>query len=359
MKPGVLSNVQICRGVAALGVVLGHVLHDVGALDATPYVNWGAGVDIFFVISGFIMVLVAAGSFGVAGEGRRFLERRIIRVAPLYWLATTALLVGAWIAPGLLNVPVGGWWHVASSYLFIPDTRPGLDALRPLFALGWTLNYEILFYVIFAAAMVLPFRIGLGALIALFVAAAVIHVTLPLNAGPFGFWSDPIALEFVLGTLIGAAYHAGVRLGAGAALACAAIGFALVNIDVFAALGVAGVPTFLCFGLPAALMVSGAALGPQLAGMRAVAWGVTLGDVSYALYLSHPFVIRPLTLVWQRALGGRAEGAFFAATVVVCVAVALAVHVWVERPMTRALVARLGAKQGAAPRVPTAAGRLA
>ena len=358
MKSGVLSNVQICRAVAALGVVLGHGLHDAGALEAAPFVNWGAGVDIFFVISGFIMVLVAAHSFGAPGEGKRFLARRMVRVAPLYWLATTALLAGAWIAPGLLNVPIGGWWHVVSSYLFIPDTRPGLDALRPLFALGWTLNYEMLFYVVFAGEMALPFRFGLGALIALFVAAAAVHVTLPLNYGPFGFWSDPIALEFVLGTLIGAAYHAGWRMGPRAALACAAVGFALVNIDVFAALGVTGVPTFLCFGVPAALMVAGAALGPQLAGLRAVAWGVTLGDASYALYLSHPFVIRPLALLWRRALGGRAEVAFVAATALICVAVALAVHVWIERPMTRALVARLRARHDAAPSVP-AASRLA
>ena len=346
-KRGVLANVQLARAYAALIVVIGHTLHDLeafgpgaGDLNAQS-INWGAGVDIFFVISGFIMVLVAGDDFGKPGASWRFFSRRVARVAPLYWLATTAVVLGALAMPSWLNVPLGDWRHVLASYAFIPDLRPGLTIARPVLALGWTLNFEMLFYVVFALAMFLPFRFGVAAVAGLFVLAACFHVAFAPSDPRIAFWTDPVALEFVFGVLIGVAFRRGVRLAALPALAMVLLGLALATVDVTAMANGPALTPVVRFGLPAALAISGAALGPQLTKGRALAWGVALGDASYALYLSHPFVIRPLRKMDQMLLGG-GDGVLFAViAAALCVGLALALHRWLEKPLTRSLVSRL------------------
>src|SRR5690349_18185797 len=95
---------EIWRAVAALGVVMYHFQVDwqrhIGPIHGLPNLLWGsAGVDLFFVISGYIMVYASARLFGTRDGPRTFGTRRLIRIVPLYWLVTSAYLVGAVIAP--------------------------------------------------------------------------------------------------------------------------------------------------------------------------------------------------------------------------------------------------------------------
>ena len=351
---GVLTNLQLCRAYAALVVVVGHTLHDFEAFGANANdpnawpINWGAGVDIFFVISGFIMVHVAADDFGKAGSSWRFFSRRVARVAPLYWMATTALILGAFIAPGLLNVPIGDWRHVVASYAFIPDPRPGLEIIRPVLALGWTLNFEMLFYVVFALAMLLPLRLGLpwSALCSRSPPSLTSPSRRPipaLRSGPIRSRSN----SYLARRLARAAYRFRCALGAKrTAFALAALGLGLATVDVATLLQAPATANVIRFGLPAALAVGGACFGTQLTRGVFTRWGLAIGDASYALYLSHPFVIRPLRKLWQSALNGHANALFPVMATLMCVAVALALHRWLEKPMTRALVRRL---EGAPP----------
>ncbi len=159
-----LDNIQLLRALAALSVVITHTLHETGAHEQT--LNLGFGVDVFFVISGFIMAQTSLREFGMAGAPLRFFLRRLARVAPIYWLLTTLMLAGSLIAPSLLNVPTGGLGHIVASYLFIPDAR-GAGEMRPVLALGWTLNYEMFFYALFSLALLAPARWGFAGLSAL------------------------------------------------------------------------------------------------------------------------------------------------------------------------------------------------
>ncbi len=139
------------------------------------------------------------------------MRRRLIRIVPLYWLVTTGALAVALLAPSLSKAPPGDNLYVAASYLFIPYTRLGGD-VRPLATPGWTLNLEMLFYVVFAVALLLPRRRGLtlvfGAL-GLLVAAQVAGI-LPGTA--LNFWGDPIVLGFLFGVATGIVYVNGLRL---------------------------------------------------------------------------------------------------------------------------------------------------
>lgn len=338
---GQIEAIQALRAIAALLVVFGHAAHETEAIGARvglnaidpSFVRWGIGVDIFFVISGFIMVHTSADLFGRPGAWRIFLARRIARIVPLYWLLTTVLLLGGLVAPRLLNVPIGDWQHILASYLFIPSLRGG-DETRPVMALGWTLNLEMVFYVLFAGAMLLPLRRGMIALTLVIGGLALAGTFLQPTQVQLAFWTQQIILEFLFGCLLALLHRQGVRLQAAAALLLVVLGFA----GMFKVHGLdAGETTLpaLRWGLPAVMIVGGAALyrGPA---PRLVLLLTGLGNASYSLYLFHPFALRPLREAWVRLIGGALPLEIY---IVVAIAVAALastlLYRWVERPLGR------------------------
>ncbi|MBB6485781.1 acyltransferase [Rhizobium lusitanum] len=337
----VISNLQVLRALAASSVVVAHAMHETASLsDAAGRVpidgatwNLGFGVDIFFVLSGFIMTHTAAAEFGKGGAPLRFFLRRCARVVPLYWLLTSVLLLGAAIAPSLLNVPIGDASHVLASYFFIPSGR-GIDEIRPVLALGWTLNYEMLFYVFFGLALILPIRLGIFWLSVLMVSLALIGNVVSPQQVQLAFWTSPIILEFLFGVYVALIFRSGLRIGIWPALGMMAIG--LLGFVRFSAIWEDDVlPQFLRSGLPAALFVLAAAIGPALPSGRIVVWGIALGDASYSLYLSHPFILRPLRAIWEKFVGDQLPlGLFVACGAITTAIFALALCRFVEKPLT-------------------------
>ena len=336
-----LINLQVLRALAALSVVVAHTIHEtenlavVTARQAVDAKAWylGYGVDIFFVLSGFIMMHTAAAEFGKSGASLRFFLRRCARVVPLYWLLTSVMLLGAAVAPSLLNVPVGDISHVVASYLFIPDMR-GANEIRPVLALGWTLNYEMLFYVLFALALMMPIRPGIIGLSVLMAALALVGTTIEPRNVQIAFWTNPIILEFLLGVYVALIFRSGLRIGTGVALALMAIG--LIGFARFSTpWDDAALPQFLRRGVPAAVFVLAAAIGPALPLKRIVLWGVAVGDASYSLYLAHPFIVRPMRAIWAKAIGDHLSlGLFVIYATIGSIIFALALFRVVERPLT-------------------------
>ncbi len=137
-----LSSLELLRFVAALLVVLFHL----------PSIGIGEfGVDIFFVISGYVMMLsTATGS-------HQFLLKRLIRIVPLYWAATLAVFLIALLIPSLLNNTSANLVHLIKSLLFVPFDKNGTGH-QPLLTIGWTLNFEMYFYLLFAVGCALSHR---------------------------------------------------------------------------------------------------------------------------------------------------------------------------------------------------------
>lgn len=343
-----LVLVQALRALAALLVVVHHAQPEAAAIAARggaafysiDLLPWTAGVDIFFVISGFIIVHASSPLYGRRGGRRRFLAHRIARLVPLYWLVTSAYLVIAVASPGVLSGGAGldrlDPAYVAASYLFWPAARADGAAL-PLYGLGWTLNYEMLFYVLFAIGLGWGRRAALACLVASLSLLTIAKLALPDLPLPLAFWANPIILEFALGAVLGLARAEGMNLGAGVRLSLALIGFA--------ALAVVPAPDEalrpLAFGLPAALLVAAAALGRETQGeMRttlAIRWIAALGDASYALYLVHPFALRATREAIVRIGLAPAIDPWLALGIMIifAVAVSLVVHRFLERPLTR------------------------
>lgn len=353
-----LVLVQVLRAAAAAMVVVHHARHEADllaargagpALDPATLLPWWAGVDLFFVISGFVIVAASGPLFRVPGGRARFLAHRVARVVPLYWLTTALYLALALVRPDLLG-EAGALGrdpgYVAAAFAFWPAARPD-GSVQPLYGLGWTLNYEMVFYALFVLGLGLGRRGAVAWLCAALALLVALRAASPGIGLPLGFWADPIVLEFALGATLALARGEGLRLGPAARLALAllgVLGLALAAGVLAGAAEAAGFARPLLAGVPAALLVAAAGLGPArdtdaMARLPGALRGLArLGDASYALYLVHPFALRLvrealIRLGWAAALHPWGSiGLMLAASV----AAALAVHRLVEAPLSRA-----------------------
>lgn len=339
-----LYGIQVLRALAALMVAVHHVQGDAGFLAAragtsfTPShaLPWTAGVDLFFVISGFIMVHSSAGLFDRLDGARLFIARRIARIVPLYWAATTLFLVVLLASPALVNSGAPSFAQIAASYLFWPMANAAGE-LQPIYSLGWTLNYEMLFYVLFGAALLAPGRLVVPLVtvaLAGLVGAQIIAGPLPL---PFGFWGQPIVLEFAAGMAVGLLRQNGLRLDGRLRWLMAAAGIALFVIASGDGWAQTSWGAVALRGPAALLLVTAAACGRNVTAPSALVRSLAvLGDASYALYLVHPFAMRALREVFARTAPS-ATGLFITLALMAAVFAALAVYHWFERPMTKAV----------------------
>ncbi|HEX8445341.1 MAG TPA: acyltransferase [Sphingomonas sp.] len=336
---GTVWNIQILRFVAAAMVLFGHLNHevlqrpDLNVAGFRPFeaVWWPGGVDIFFVISGFIMYHISADQFGRPGASRRFMERRLIRLVPPYWAFTALVLVAMALFPAQLASNVTSPWHIAASFLFIPAANPS-GVVFPVLILGWTLNFEMLFYVCFAIGLTMPRRIGLAIIAAILVTLALSGLFGPLDL-PFGFWCSPVVIEFLFGIAIAAVRRRGVRISRGVSWLLVAAGVAaLLGLRAMDVPGVDFRWRFLWAGAPALLLCAGLALvreAPEPGRIkRLLVFG---GDMSFALYLSHPFTLTLLAMLMTRG-GIRDPWLYIAISFVVCLIAAGLVYVGLERP---------------------------
>jgi len=315
-----------------------------GVAGAYPWqgagLPWPAGVDIFFVVSGFVIVHAARGLYGVPGGARRFLAHRVARLVPLYWLVSAVYLAIALAVPGVLSGDGmrPGPGYVVASFLFWPAVRPD-GAAVPLYGLGWTLQYEMLFYALFAVGLGWGRRFAvawIAGTLGLLLAASVAIPSLPM---PLAFWANPIVLEFAFGAGLSLARAEGLRLSRALRL-----GLAILGLGLLASAGPPDATTRpWLWGVPALCLVAAAVLGADRRARegRLVRAAERLGAASYALYLVHPFALRLVREVIVR--GGLAPaaatpagtGAGLALMIGAAVLAALAVEGYVERPLTR------------------------
>jgi exopolysaccharide production protein ExoZ len=350
-----LVAVQVLRALAALMVAMHHAQYDAAAVAAragqpftySKLLPWTAGVDIFFVISGFIMVYASADLFGRRDGPRRFLERRIARIVPLYWAVTTVFLAIAFLAPAAINSAAPNLWQVIASYLFVPTV--GADGhVQPVYTLGWTLNYEMFFYVLFAFAIVLQRAYAVVAVTAMLMLFVVARPFVAPLSPTLAFWGDPIVLEFVFGMVLGLMRTRGAGLPLAVRLVLGAIGLAVLHLDLVRPDAPVSLPAIAAYGIPAALLVAAAAFHRD----SETPWRferplAALGDASYALYLVHPFAIRVLRELVLFLGAGALMGpwAFVGIALVLAVVAALAVYMLFERPTTQALRSAMGAER--------------
>jgi exopolysaccharide production protein ExoZ len=340
-RDATIFNIQALRAFAALSVAYWHLSGT--TVLRLPFARGSFGVDIFFVISGYIISYISAR------DPSRFMLKRLIRIVPAYWAASLFIFALVCAVPGLFHTAKPDLGLLATSLAFLPHN----SGANPILAVGWTLNYEMYFYALFALSLALSRRYA-SVICASLVLLVMVAIDLAAPRAPsLRFYGDSVVLEFIFGIVL---FQATQRLPwvFGPAKRRADAALIVPALLIPAALALLLFPREVAFmgtwravsgGIPAALLV-GSALLLELRYGIATANPVILllGEASYVLYLIHDFVIYSFTrLIFHGAAHWPVAEKWLLAFPVLAITAAIAVglHIWLERPAMAALRRRL------------------
>ncbi len=352
-----INTIQMTRGIAALVVVCHHIVMVMtiygqagGVRDGWDIVfeKGGVGVDLFFVVSGVIMMVIRKNYIDEATgkrDGWRFLIKRVERIGPPLWIYTSLALVGTF----LLGKNTFSLIEIMLSYLLVP-----INQSYPLIV-AWSLVFEWHFYLLFALTLYLTRSITwqIVMITAVFGTSALISVFHFPQEIMFRYFIHPLYGEFIAGILIGAVitndkwrarllsyWQVGLVLII-VGLAC----FVLLAYDL--ELPRATSWRLVAYGLPSALCVLGLLMMEQKIGERIPKPMMVLGNASYSLYLSHVLVLHGIGVVWHQF--GLAAHLSDIVLIILCLALsigwAVLTYDFVEKGLINRVKAAISSKQ--------------
>lgn len=292
-----IENIQALRGFGVLIVVLYHLmLHErkyggAGWILPDFFEVGASGVDLFFVISGFVIIASTRGRFSTPMASAGFIWDRITRIYPLYWLYSLLFVLAFYLFPAALSTASLSKTDIIKSFLLLPQDK------LPVLAVGWTLVHEMYFYLVFALFLIFPARNLLKFLLIFF-----FFVISGNFAYEYGFFhtpaskliTHPLTVEFIAGCLVAELIYGGkTRYGFEALLAgTAGLIFVTVNFFIFSSWHFPdGWTRIIVFGAPYALIVYGAVAIEARDGKKISKIFGAVGDASYSIYLSHTPVL--------------------------------------------------------------------
>ena len=314
-----LSNLQILRGFSALNVVMFHIISIARqqgfGIDSLEFLRgWGAnGIDIFFVLSGFIMVYIAERR---PRKPIEFLKSRAIRIIPIYWILTTFGIVMILLAGDFRGNPLA-FEPMVMSLLFL--TRWTTLEL-PILYVGWTLEWEMLFYLIFGLCLLFKNKTVQYVL-------PLIILTILVTFGK----QDPIILEFGFGMIIAKLYKFDTLKSCAGFLSLMGIGLLLATIWIKP-----DIPQPILWGVPSAILV----LGLVNISQWKFKLGEHLGDASYSIYLIQVFTIPIFYKVVEKTVPNLSTLLLAMACLIATALAGSLFHLIVEKPIQTRLTRR-------------------
>ncbi|MEL7883215.1 acyltransferase [Serratia marcescens] len=285
MQRNNIDQIQWLRGIAAFSVVFTHLTakaYSVGMTDFS-FTKGSIGVDIFFIISGFIMMYVCDRK---EYNFLSFLENRAVRILPLHYLLLLPLVIVYLIKPGLINSTSSGTF-VWESFFLIPVSEDGYEYLNPVV---WTLCYEFLFYLIFSSFLFLKniYLVSIGTVFSI-----VLIVTFGgcfSGSNPFVVGvTDSISLEFCYGVILYLLYKHNK-------LSCNPALFFIFSVVAYLVLAKLQLPRFIKDGIPSLFFFISIVNVRNLE----LKWLAFLGDISYEIYLCHIVVLSGIYVVLSK-----------------------------------------------------------
>ena len=313
-----LYGIQYLRALAAIAVLAFHAFE----ADDTPWGLLALGVDLFFVLSGFLMVAITDRD----SRPLAFFRDRFLRVVPVYWLVTLCALL-LFSFSRLSPEPVDGW-HAFASFAFIPALQPGSPSLFPLVPPGWSLNYEMLFYAVFAALLILPRRLQIWALTTILLTSVVLGRLVQPEQAILQAWSHPILLEFLAGAWLGVAWQQGGRLWP---VLLASIPLTLAAYYLLISPGGWWHGRIIFIPMILAMLVS--VLTLERRGNGIPDWRIPrlLGDASYSIYLWQFFAVIAGAVLAGKF--GMPQTAVVTFVFIAGLTGGVAAYLWIERPL--------------------------
>ncbi len=300
-----IVNIQALRGAATLLVVLYHLMETEHKFAQGDSISpsfmriCATSVDMFFIISGFVLVTVSTGKFQKIGETLHFFYNRITRVYSLYWFYTVLLLVYFLLPPEMFSRPRQDI-NLFKSFLLLPQDN------MPLLVVAWTLVYELYYYFIFGLLLFFAEK-HLIKLLLLWAMAVVIgriflhDIVNPNTCATMNVITHPLTLEFIIGCIMAKMVFAGTRT-MGLVLFIIGILMLPINHILSADMAMEGWDRLFFYGLPSTLIVYGAIAAELESNFMFPKFMQTLGDASYSMYLSHYIVLPIIGRLWPLVL---------------------------------------------------------
>lgn len=318
-----INNIQILRAWASIIVVLYHALGTAASYSqASKYFSmlgsWGIhGVDIFFVISGFIMYYTQVLK---DNKPSKFIKDRIIRIVPIYWMLTSVYLGLYFVIPSLFRDYEPSLEYILSSYFFV--TGP-LYNKHPILTYGWTLEYEAIFYLIFFIVMFFHKKLYfiIASLLIMFACILFPNIRVILVEFIFGMFVAIVYFKFKSNQFSELLFFIGVLL---------LVGSMFINFT--------ETQRLLYFGLPSTLIVYG------LLGMKELKnlFLLFLGSASYSIYLIHVFTLPLFYKFSSKFMTNLNHDFLIIFSVLFTVFVGCMFYLIVEKPVTNFLKKRFG-----------------
>ena len=340
----IINSIQFLRGFAALAVVVHHTGGYVKryfepTLLFGDYFSLGfAGVDLFFVISGFIIHFTSENYLNNPSKLKEYLKKRFVRVYPIYWVITTVLFVSSWLITIILhkNIFSIGYPNTFSAYIQTYTLFPLHFAINPV---TWTLSYELFFYLGFSFLIISK---RLWVIPALILAVSLFHLTVDMpdgNLSYFNFFFSGYNFEFLFGFLIFQFYKS-VKLPNLLSVFLLVLSFGIIIYFGYSVSDIDSFKRVLVFGLPSSLILIALLNLEQNEVISFPKFCLTLGDASYTLYLIHfpmMLLMNKLPQIMGYTITSDQE-VLYSYFIIICIIIAsIFVHKWIEKPLAKRL----------------------
>lgn len=327
-----INSLQLMRGIAAILVLFFHVTFLFLTLNYNFFYGifkqGDAGVDLFFVLSGFVIYYMHNKDIGISEKGREFFTKRFIRVYPIYWLILIFLVPIYFLVPlfGIEEIRNSG--NLIKSILLIPQNIEYM----PL-GVAWTLSHEILFYLMFGLLIILKKRFSFP-IVTTWISVTIILFILTSSFGfsvnyLFGFIFSPFNIEFLGGAIVAHLFLKN-KLKYG-------LGFIALGILGFVISQFIQVDRVILYGIPSILLIYGMVSYEATKKIKFPILFTFLGDASYSIYLTHYPLLSAINKVFLKIHFYNTVGYFIATSlIVICtVAVGCLCHLLLEKPLIK------------------------
>lgn len=346
------KSLQAGRAIAALLVVLYHIGMDMSLEKYfnmpefyAPFSFGGAGVEFFFVLSGFIIFYAHRNDFNHPQRVKSYFFKRFARIYPTFWIIFIGVSALALISASTRDVVPTDPLILLKTLLLIPQDPAVIGGTgAPVVGVAWTLQYEMLFYVTFALAI---WNRLLGILaIAVFVAIYLVQQSFGNLPFPLAFIAQDYVWLFIMGMVVAKlCLNRDMKVKNPEYIAIAGgLMFLVIALDVVFKQDIFKDYRILLFGLSSSILVFGLVKAEQASKVFLGNKFVQLvGNASYALYLTHysliSFMLKVAMMLKLNELGYIGAFITYFTMLIICVLVAIGFHLWIEKPIARKLKA--------------------
>lgn len=334
-----LNILQLLRGVAAVLVVLFHATGMFGVIYDSNYLGGifkqgKIGVDLFFVLSGFIIYYIHHKDKNENGLAKKFYIKRLIRIYPIYWVTILGLLPVYFLVPSFGEAYYKDFNVIINSFLLIPQENN-------ILTVAWTLSYELLFYLFFGLVLFTNNKLVTKTIFGLWLFISAISSLIVPSNFYLEFFFSTLNLEFFYGIIVA---HLIINYKIKYQMTLILTGTALAILAMYNAIfGYVEIDRAFSYGIPSAMIILGSVALEFSKNVRVPKLFVFLGDASYSIYLVHYPVLSVFNKIFG-ALGIFNLVGYNVAVTLIVIATVIAgcvFHVILERPLLKYLRTKL------------------